>query len=222
MPTLDGCLAHRLGSGQKELKMKLGLLPDIHERNDDVRVALAAFREERADQVVVLGDLFEMGDRIEETCRLLEECGAVGVWGNHEFGLCCHVEESVRQRYPAAVLDLMARLQPTLEIDGCLFTHVEPWLDPYDIADLWNFDGWPHTTERLAKSFSAANNRVMIMGHIHRYFAATPAGVLDWQGEEAIRLDRQTRYLIGLAAVCDGKFAIFDTVENRLIPLNSR
>ena len=202
--------------------MKLGLLPDIHERNDDLRMALDVFRRERVEQVVMLGDVFELGDRIDECCRLLQDVGAIGVWGNHEFGLCHDVDGGVRERYSEPVVDFMASLRATLQIDGCLFTHVEPWLDPYDIADLWNFDGWPHTTERLAKSFAAVENRIMFMGHIHRYFAATPAGVLDWQAEQAIQLDRQTRYLIGLAAVCDGKFAIFDTSTNCLTPLSSR
>jgi len=202
--------------------MKLGLLPDIHERNNDLRIALGVFRQEHVDQVVVLGDVFEMGDHIEESCRLLREARAIGVWGNHEFGFCHNPEAGVRQKYSPSVVDFMASLQARLEIDGCLFTHVEPWLDPYDIADLWNFDGWPQTAERLAKSFAAASNRVMIMGHIHHYFAASPARLLDWQGERAIRLDRQTRYLIGLAAVCDGKFAIFDTSAGQLTPLSSR
>jgi hypothetical protein len=62
----------------------------------------------------------------------------------------------------------------------------------------------------------------MFMGHIHTYFAATPAGLLDWQGEQAILLDPQSRYLIGLAAVCDGKYSVFDTSMNQLVPLSNR
>ena len=62
----------------------------------------------------------------------------------------------------------------------------------------------------------------MLMGHIHRYFAATPAALLDWQGERAIRLDTETRNLIGLAAVCDGKYAILDTSTSELVPLTNR
>lgn len=202
--------------------MKLGLLADIHEYNDDLRMALDVFRQQRVDQVVVLGDVLELGDRIGETCRLLSDVGAIGVWGNHEFGLCYNPEEAVRRKYPEPVLDFLTSFRATLEIEGCLFTHVEPWLDPYDIADLWNFDGWPHTAERLAKSFAAVKNRVMFMGHIHKYFAATPAGLLDWQGEQALRLDTETRYLIGLAAVCDGKYAILHTSTNQLVPMSSR
>lgn len=202
--------------------MKLGLLADIHEHNDDLRTALDVFRRERVDQVVVLGDVFELGDRIDESCRLLTEAGAIGVWGNHEFGLCHNPDERVRQRYPESVLDFMTSFRSSLEIEGCLFTHVEPWLDPYDIADLWNLDGWPETTERLARSFAAVQNRVMVMGHTHRYFAATPAGLLDWQGEQVIQLDAECRYLIGPAAVCDGKYAILDTSEGQLVPLRNR
>jgi len=44
--------------------------------------------------------------------------------------------------------------------------------------------------------------------------AAAPAGLLDWQGEQALGLDTEIRYLIGLAAVCDGKYATLDTTTN--------
>jgi len=202
--------------------MKLGLLADIHEHNRHLRMALHAFRHERVDQVVVLGDVIDRGNRIEESCRLLKEVAAIGVWGNHDFGLCYDPAEWARRKYSQAVLDFMASLQPSLEIEGCRFTHIEPWLDPYDVSDLWNLDMLPYTTERLARSFGAVQNRVMIMGHIHQYFAATPTGLLDWHGEQAIRLDAQTRYLIGLAALHDGKYAVLDTCTDQLIPLSYR
>jgi predicted phosphodiesterase len=85
--------------------VKLGLLADIHEHNNDLRLALDAFRQEQVDQVVVLGDVLELGNRIGETCRLLQEVGAIGVWGNHEFGLCYEPEERARQKYPESVLE---------------------------------------------------------------------------------------------------------------------
>jgi predicted phosphodiesterase len=42
--------------------MKLGLLADIHESNEFLRIALGQFRTEEVDQVVVLGDLIELGE----------------------------------------------------------------------------------------------------------------------------------------------------------------
>src|SRR5262245_47172919 len=117
--------------------MKLGLLADIHEQTEQLRKAIDVLQQHGADRFVVLGDVFEMGKRIEETVGLLHEVEAVGVWGNHDVGLCFDLGEEVRQRYSAAVLTFMGTLQPRLEIDGCLFTHVEPWLDPHKIEDLW-------------------------------------------------------------------------------------
>ena len=66
--------------------MKLGLLTDIHEHVEHLRKALDHFEREDVDQVVVIGDVFELGKRIEETCHYLTEAKAVGVWGNHDYG----------------------------------------------------------------------------------------------------------------------------------------
>jgi hypothetical protein len=112
----------------------------------------------------------------------------------------------------------MGSLQPRLEIDGCLFTHVEPWLDPHKIEDLWYFDGPPDTPEKLARSVAAVPNRVMFIGHMHRWLFGTPSGVKDWQGEGPVRLDDQMQHLVVVHAVCAGKCALFDTEANDLIP----
>lgn len=68
--------------------VKLGILADIHEHVEYLRRSLAIFSEQGVDQVVVLGDVFELGQRLRETVALLDESGTIGVWGNHEFGLC--------------------------------------------------------------------------------------------------------------------------------------
>ena len=60
--------------------MKLGLITDIHEQTQHLRTALSLFRKKDVEQVVVIGDVCEMGERIEETCRLLAEANAIGVW----------------------------------------------------------------------------------------------------------------------------------------------
>ena len=51
--------------------MRLGLIADIHERVEFLRAAFDRFRQEQVDRVVVLGDVFEAGERIEETCIFL-------------------------------------------------------------------------------------------------------------------------------------------------------
>jgi len=59
--------------------MKLGLITDIHEHVEYLRTALDQFRRKGVEQVVVIGDVFEMGVRIEETCQLLAGAKVIGV-----------------------------------------------------------------------------------------------------------------------------------------------
>ena len=68
--------------------MRIGILADIHEAAEPLERALIALREQGADRYVVLGDILETGENIEKTVDLLSAVGAVGVWGNHDFGLC--------------------------------------------------------------------------------------------------------------------------------------
>jgi len=198
--------------------MKLGLLADIHEQTQHLRKAIDLLQLHGAERFVVLGDVFEMGKKIEETVRLLQQVEAVGVWGNHDFGLCFNPSEEARQRYNAAVLDFMGSLRPRLEIDGCLFTHVEPWLDPHKVEDLWYFDGPPDSPEKLARSFSALPHRVMFIGHMHRWLIGTPGGLIPWEGDRQLCLDCANRYLVVIHAVCDGRCAVFDTESGQLTP----
>lgn len=200
--------------------MRLGLLADIHEHTDVLRVALNTFRKQAVGQIVVLGDVVETGEQLEETCRLLAESGAVGVWGNHDYGFCQAPDHLLRRKYAPKVVEFMSSLRPRLEIRGCLFSHVEPWLDPEDVTQLWYFEGPPDTPQKAARSFKAAANRIMFTGHLHRWMMASPGRILQWSGQEPVQLDATTRYLILVAAVCDGRYAIFDTKTLQLVPFN--
>jgi predicted phosphodiesterase len=198
--------------------MRLGILSDIHEQTRRLRKALAVLQEHGADRFVVLGDVAESGRRIEKTVRLLQQVGAVGVWGNHDAGLCFDPGDEVCRRYSAAVLGFMGRLQPHLEIDGCLFTHAEPWLDPHRFEDLWHFHGPPDSPEKLARSFAAVPHRIIFTGHLHRWLLGSPDGLLPWRGENPVALDSRNRYLVVVHAVWNGRCALFDTETNELVP----
>jgi hypothetical protein len=198
--------------------MKLGILADIHEHVEELGRAIDQLRHHGTDRFVVLGDVFETAKRIEETVRLLRDADAVGVWGNHDFGLCHQPSDRTRQRYSPAVLDFMGRLQPRLEVGGCLFTHVEPWLDPCKVEDLWYFDGPPDSADKIARSFTAVPNRVMFLGHFHRWLLGTAEGLVPWRGDRPFSLAGPARYLVVVHAVWHGRCALFDTETNLLSP----
>jgi predicted phosphodiesterase len=198
--------------------MILGLLTDIHEHVEHLQTALDCFRKERVDQIVVIGDLFEQGQHIEETCRLLAEAKAVGVWGNHDFGLSFEPHPNVREKYPSSVLSYMGSLKPRLDIGGCHFTHIEPWLDPSNLADLWYFEGPPDRHGNLKRIFDATPHRIMFAGHYHQWLLANPKGIIDWAGDRPTRLEG-SRYFVVIGALCYGHFATFDTETSVLVPM---
>ncbi len=200
--------------------MKLGLITDIHEQTQHLRTALSLFRKKDVEQVVVIGDVCEMGERIEETCRLLAEANAIGVWGNHDFGLCVDLDDDIRQQYPSVVIEYMASLKPRLLVGGCHFTHVEPWLNPENLADLWYFEGPPDDQGKLERIFNAVPNRIMFAGRSHKWLLVAPDGIRDWKGDSPIRIDHG-RYFVVVGALCEGQFAIFDTDSSELLPFSA-
>jgi hypothetical protein len=201
--------------------MKLGVITDIHAHVYHLLAALERLQAARVDQVIVVGDvsdLFHRREGLEETCRLLAGANAIGVWGNHDYGLCVNPDPGVTDRFPSSVIAFMGSLRPRLEVDGCLFTHVEPWLDPEYMPDLWYSGGPPSSRDRLARIFSSAPNRLIFVGHYHKWLLATPDGIIEWNGTTSMLLD-EGRYFVAVGALCDGNFAIFDTVSTELTPL---
>ena len=90
------------------LRMRIGILADVHENLSHLRWAIDVLSEQRSDRLVFLGDVFELGHRLKETVDLLAEAGAIGVWGNHDFGLCGdNPKAEDRQRYGEPVLAYM-------------------------------------------------------------------------------------------------------------------
>jgi hypothetical protein len=113
----------------------------------------------------------------------------------------------------------MTGLQPRLELAGCHFSHVEAWLDPRQVEDLWYFDGPPTTQERVQRNFHAVPHRLLLLGHLHCWLLATAQGVLPWPSETPIRLDPGQRHLIVIHAVCQGHCALLDTDTSELFPI---
>jgi hypothetical protein len=115
------------------------------------------------------------------------------------------------------VLDFMVSLRPRLEVGGCHFTHVEPWLDPEDVADLWYYEGPPENDQQLERIFRAVSNRVAFCGHMHRWLVATPAGVVGWDQRSPVSL-QGSRYFVIVPALYDGHLATYDTETTELVP----
>jgi Calcineurin-like phosphoesterase superfamily domain len=200
--------------------VKLGIVSDIHEAVELLRRALERFEREAVDRVVLLGDVFETGPRIDETVDVLLEAGVEGVYGNHDYGLSVDPDEYIRSRFSRKVLDFMTSLRPRLEIDGCLFAHREPWLDCSILSQIWHVDEQELTPALIARSFQATPHRSIFVGHFHRWHAFGREAPLPWEGREPLALPHDGPTLVVVHAVCDGFAATFDTTSRLLAPID--
>ena len=202
--------------------MRIGIVADIHEAIGPLERALAEFRCRGVDQVVSLGDAcdtFGSESRAGNVVALLRSVGAIGVWGNHDFGLCYEVPEKLRCLAAPSVLEYMATMRPYLVLDGCRFSHVEPWLDAYNLEHLWWYDGPPDTPQKAGRSFAASPECRFFIGHFHRWLVMRPDGQVPWDGEGPLALREEMRYLIVVAPVTRGSCAIYDTAASLLTPV---
>jgi hypothetical protein len=203
--------------------MKLGIVTDVHDSVAKLRRALALLSH-RTDQVVSLGDAVDSwrpGEPGVAVAALLNEVGAIGVWGNHDAGLSHDVPRDVQVAADPAVLGFGARLRPQLRLEGCLLSHIEPWRDPTRVEDLWAFSGVPDTDERARPSFEATTEPLLLIGHFHCWLAMRESGGrVDWDGTRPLALDRLDRHLVVIAPVTDGWCAMLDTEERVLTPID--
>lgn len=195
--------------------MRLGLLADIHEAVEPLRLAVSELKAREVDSFVMLGDVLDHGERVEETVALLSALPGVGVWGNHDFGLCGEIHPSVRARFSAATLDYFSRLRPSVVLEGIRFQHIDPHLDPEQFVDLWRF---PSIAERISGLARCSGSRIFV-GHLHKWGVYTPERRMPWDGEDAFRYLADERYLTIVNAVVSGWCAVLDSDRDLLEPV---
>ncbi len=201
-----------------QILMKFGILADIHGHVEHLRKAITCLSREQVDQFIVLGDLIFDRSHATETVGLLKDCGAVGVWGNHELGLCVDPDDEIRSMYTAPVLEYFSALSAQLEFADLLFSHTLPSEDARDPLSYY-LGPHPLADGALKGSFDQFPHRVMMIGHFHRWFAATPAGAVPWDGGQPLVLESHRRYLFIVHAVMFGWAAVFDDRTNVLTPI---
>ncbi len=199
--------------------MRLGLLSDIHEAVELLDLAIERLQVLGVDRFVFLGDVHETGPRLAEAVERLAAIDALGVWGNHDYGLCVEPHPDIRSRFPFQTLDYLSLLHGAIEIDGFRFAHIEPWLDPCELLDLWHMEFDRTFEDEVAEKLPGCAAARSFMGHKHRWLAADASGLLAWRGEEPLILSTDGRWLVVVAAVVDGWCARFDTTTGLLTPI---
>ena len=198
--------------------MRIGIVADIHADAQRLAAALRVLREASVEKIITLGDVIYAAGEIQETVRLLVQNGVIGVWGNHDLGLCIEPDSWAFERFGKSVMEYMATLRPSLELEDCLFTHGMPFWDATD--PVVYYLGGGHSEDNVVASLNHVPQSVLFVGHFHRWFIADRTGPLPWNGLSPIRLRDDDRYLVVINAVCYGKCAYFDTSTRELVPFD--
>jgi predicted phosphodiesterase len=201
--------------------MKIGIITDIHDHVAYLSAALRALVRESVEIIVSLGDASDLHgarNRVDDVAAILQHYRVLGVWGNHDMGLCRDVPPEMQRIFVPTTLQYMATVEPFRQIANCHFSHVEPWLDPHKVEDIWNFFGRPETLDDFQKSFRAVPQRAIFVGHFHRWMAASDEGLLDWQAEAPLVMHADRRYLVVVGPLFRGDYAVLDTTNWVLSP----
>ena len=202
--------------------MRIGLLADIHEAVEPLREALRLLKAERVERFAMLGDVFETGQRLDETVAVLTEAGVeLGVWGNHDIGLCLSSPEELGAGYRPETVAYMRGLRPRIEVEGYLFQHIPPSFDPTTIEGMWSCFDHDFLTDPIERDafFASFDRPVAFSGHFHDWIHATSEGISGWRGEAPLRLDPSTRRFVTIHAVVDRACAVLDTDRQILKPI---
>jgi len=195
--------------------MRLGHFGDIHEEVQRLTAVVRALKAERVEAFVMLGDVVEAGECVDETVAILSKLPGVGVWGNHDYGLCRDIDAPLPIALSAATREYFAGLRAFVELEGCRFQHIDPHLDPESMQDLWSFS---LPADRIAGLMRSTHRRAFV-GHLHEWDLCTTGRPIPWDGERDVRYEPHERYLTVINSVTNGCCAILDTERDELRPI---
>lgn len=207
--------------------MRIGIFSDVHANVEALTAVLEAFRSERCDKLVCLGDTVGYGASPNECCDLIREVSAFTILGNHDAAVAGRMDYSYYYDAARNALDLHARQ---------LSPENMTWLKslPYEVreADAHYCHGSPINLEEFEYIFSIEQaarclevweqlGTVTFIGHSHlcKSFALSRDDVFEVVAPRfTIRPDH--RYIISVGSVGQPRdydnrasYTIYDTEE---------
>jgi len=157
--------------------MKFAVISDIHGNIVALRAALVEIARERADKILVLGDLFGPG-HVQDILAELKACDAIVIRGNGEgYQLAQHrgaySDTWARHDQFAATREIYAALNPadfhwlealheqmTLRYENfsLRMLHGSPWVNNESLT----------TDDRIQRALDMTDETVILCGHSHR------------------------------------------------------
>src|SRR6516165_6484292 len=90
--------------------MRIGLFSDTHSNLEALKAVIEAFKEERVDKLVCLGDTVGYGANPNECCDLVRQAAAFTILGNHDAAVAGRMDYSYYYDAARHALDLHASI----------------------------------------------------------------------------------------------------------------
>jgi len=207
--------------------MRIGIFSDTHANIEALNAVLEAFRSERIDKYVCLGDTVGYGASPNECCDLVRELAAFTILGNHDAAVAGRMDYSYYYDAARNALDLHASLLSDTNTewlkslpysrmeDGILFCHGSP-LNQDEFEYIFS----PEQAARCQEIWEDLGT-VTFIGHSHlcKSFALTEEEVFEVVTPKfEIRPDH--KYIISVGSVGQPRdydnrasYTIYDTDE---------
>jgi diadenosine tetraphosphatase ApaH/serine/threonine PP2A family protein phosphatase len=188
--------------------MRIGIFSDVHANIEALTAVLDAFRAERIDKYVCIGDTVGYGASPNECCDIIRELAAFTILGNHDAAVAGRMDYSYYYDAARNALDMHSRILSLANMT---------WLKslPYQVQDgeVTFCHGSPVNLEEFEYIFSKEQaaqcldmwnelNSVTFIGHSHlcKSFALTRTEVYEVVAEKFV-IRPEHRYIISVGSV---------------------
>ena len=209
--------------------MRIGIFSDVHANIEAMNAVLDAFKSERIDKYVCIGDTVGYGASPNECCDLIRDVAKFTILGNHDAAVAGRMDYSYYYDAARHALDLHAR---QLTADNMA------WLKglPYEVrdGDITYCHGSPINLEEFEYIFSTEQAArcldiwdqlatVTFIGHSHlcKSFALSPDGVHEVVSDR-FELRPGWKYIVSVGSVGQPRdydprasYTLFDTEKKQ-------
>ena len=207
--------------------MRIGIFSDVHANIEAMNAVVDAFRSERIDKYVCIGDVVGYGASPNECCDLIRKLASFTILGNHDAAVAGRMDYSYYYDAARQALDLHARQISPENMQ---------WLRnlPYEVreGDITFCHGSPINLEEFEYIFSVEQatrcleiwddlGAVTFIGHSHlcKSFALTKSEVFEVVATK-FEIRPEHKYIVSVGSVGQPRdydprasYTVYDTEE---------
>lgn len=211
--------------------MRIGIFSDVHANIEAMNAVVDAFRSERIDKYVCIGDVVGYGASPNECCDLIRKLAAFTILGNHDAAVAGRMDYSYYYEAARHALDVHAAM---VSPENMAWLKGLPYQHKVDEGDVLLCHGSPVRLEEFEYIFAPEQAReclpiweklghITLIGHSHlcKVFALTRNSVEELPSAD-FDLEPDKKYIVSVGSVGQPRdfdnrasFTVFDTEKKR-------